>query len=70
MILRVLYSLFLVLIIGTASISGCLGSVEPKVDSSTVRILTYDVYALSEEMIEQFEKESGYEVLFTKVGDG
>ena len=70
MILRMAHSLLLVIIIGTASMSGCLGSIEPKVDSTTVRILTYDVYALSEEMIEQFEKESGYEVVFTKVGDG
>ena len=63
-------SLFLVipLVIATAA-PGCLGTIEDN-DTDTIRILTYDVYALSDELISEFEESSGYDVVFTKVGDG
>ncbi len=65
-----LLSFFLVipLIIASAS-PGCLGTIEDN-DTDTIRILTYDVYALSDELISEFEESSGYDVVFTKVGDG
>ncbi len=61
------FLLILPLILATAS-PGCLSTTED--DESTIRILTYDVYALSDELISQFEESSGYDVVFTKVGDG
>lgn len=63
-------STLLILILVSTSMVGCFGTIEPEIDSKTIRVLTYDVYALSEEMISQFEEESGYNVVFTKVGDG
>ncbi|MCS5537137.1 MAG: thiamine ABC transporter substrate-binding protein [Candidatus Poseidoniaceae archaeon] len=61
------FLLILPLVLAIAS-PGCLGVIEE--DDTTIRILTYDVYALSDELISQFEESSGYEVVFTKVGDG
>ena len=50
----------LTIILMTAAVTGCLSS-ESENDISLV-IVTYDVYALSDEMISTFENQTGIEV--------
>ncbi|MBT7937581.1 MAG: extracellular solute-binding protein, partial [Euryarchaeota archaeon] len=52
------------------TLPGCLGTAEIEADKSKIRILTYDIYALSDSVISDFEKETGYEVVFIKQEDG
>ena len=57
----------LTIILMTAAVTGCLSS-ESENDNSLV-IVTYDVYALSDEMISTFENQTGIEVEMVKLAD-
>ena len=57
----------LTIILMTAAVTGCLSS-ESEDDNSLV-IVTYDVYALSDEMISAFENRTGIEVEMVKLAD-
>ena len=57
----------LTIILMTAAVTGCLSS-ESEDDNSLV-IVTYDVYALSDEMISTFENQTGIEVEMVKLAD-
>ena len=57
----------LTIILMTAAVTGCLSS-ESENDNSLV-IVTYDVYALSDEMISTFENRTGIEVEMVKLAD-
>jgi len=64
-------SLLMIILMSSAiTLPGCLGTVGIEVDKGTIRILTYDIYALSDSVISDFEKETGYEVVFIKQEDG
>ena len=65
-----------------ASMSGCLGALEEEneslecstrsaghTDDGKLRILTYDILALSDSMVEEFTNQTGYEVEFIKEDD-
>ena len=64
-------AVMLTLLLLMAGLAGCLsppggsGDDEAKI----VRVLTYDIFALSEAMIEEFESSTGYEVEMIKVAD-
>ena len=60
-------SVALTIILMTAAVTGCLSS-ESEDDNSLV-IVTYDVYALSDEMISAFENQTGIEVEMVKLAD-
>ena len=73
-------ALLLGIIILNLSISGCISEeidddviVDPEKyeweDDGELVIVTYDVYGLTDEMISQFENESGYEVSMMKLDD-
>ena len=70
-----------ILLLVTASTAGCLGTLEEEgelycevlpaghEDDGKLRIISYDVLALSDSMIEEFTNETGYEVEFIKEDD-
>lgn len=72
---------FCILLIVTASTAGCLGTLEEEIelncevlpagheDDGKLRILSYDVLALSDSMIDEFTNQTGYEVEFIKTDD-
>lgn len=70
------YTFVIMLIMMTAPLSGCLGPPQDDLTDSSgepqpqaVRVLTYDVFALSSEMLDDFTNRTGYEVELIKVDD-
>ena len=73
--------IFCIILLVTASTAGCLGFLEDDKevicevlpagheDDGKLRIISYDVLALSDSMVEQFTNETGYEVEFIKEDD-
>ena len=73
--------IFCIMLLVTASTAGCLGFLEDNKevicevlpagheDDGKLRIISYDVLALSDSMVEQFTNETGYEVEFIKEDD-
>ena len=73
--------IFCIILLVTASTAGCLGVLEDDKevicevlpagheDDGKLRIISYDVLALSDSMVEQFTNETGYEVEFIKEDD-
>ena len=73
--------IFCIILLVTASTAGCLGFLEDDEevicevlpagheDDGKLRIISYDVLALSDSMVEQFTNETGYEVEFIKEDD-
>ena len=62
----IMFALFLI----SFSLSGCLGNGDNgDCEDGTLDILTYDILALSDEMVDAFVEESGYCVNFLKVDD-
>ena len=57
----------LTIILMTSAVSGCLS--EESGNDNQLVIVTYDVYALSEQMISTFENQSGIEVEMVKLAD-
>lgn len=64
-------AMMLTLLMLMTGLSGCLSPPDGSGDDETniVRVLTYDVFALSDEMIEDFESSTGYEVEIIRVND-
>ena len=56
----------LTIILMTAAVTGCLSS---ESEDNSLVIVTYDVYALSDEMISTFENRTGIEVEMVKLAD-
>ena len=63
----------MILIVSAATLSGCIRTGElvenESLDDGELVILTYDVYALTDGMINTFENESGLSVRMIKVDD-
>lgn len=75
-----IYSLCVVFILATMTLSGCVsqkiddgGIIAPSkyewIDDGELVIVTYDVYGLTDAMLEEFERQTGYEVSLLKLDD-
>jgi len=75
-----IYSLYVVFILATMTLSGCVsqkiddgGIIAPSkykwIDDGELVIVTYDVYGLTDAMLEEFERQTGYEVSLLKLDD-
>ena len=59
--------LIVILLLISMSFSGCISSDQEH--DFELNIATYDVYALTDEMIENFENQTGIKVTMTKLDD-
>ena len=59
-------NMVMVMLLLTIPLSGCVGDTE---NDRELVIVTYDVYALTDEVIEEFENETGISVTILKLND-
>lgn len=78
-----LKELGIIIVLLLAGLNGCLGSNNnddsvdscddfnptPRASDDTLRILTYDIYALSDSVVEEFTNQTGYEIEFVRADD-
>ena len=62
-------TLMISLLMMMTAFSGCLGSESTSEDSNVLRILSYDAFGISNEMLASFTNETGIDVKLTREGD-